>query len=103
MYKLCFFVPTSHLDAVKTAIFATGVGRLGNYDQCCWQTKGEGQFRPIDGSTPYLGQHNQLKTVEEFKVEMLCQDELLEEAISALRSAHPYEEPAFEYWPVHIH
>ena len=102
MYKLCFFVPATHLEEVKQAIFASGAGQLGNYDQCCWQTPGQGQFRPLSGSTPYLGKHHQQETVEEFKVEMLCQDKWLTDAIKALRAAHPYEEPAFEYWPVQI-
>ena len=102
MYKFCFFVPDTHLEIVKNAVFATGAGRHGDYDQCCWQTSGQGQFRPLAGSTPYLGQQHQLENVKEHKVELLCRDELITEAISALRSSHPYEEPAFEYWPVKI-
>lgn len=54
MYKLCFYVPESHLDVVKQAVFAAGGGRIGAYDSCCWQSLGQGQFRPLDGSQPYL-------------------------------------------------
>ncbi|MEH6542063.1 MAG: hypothetical protein V7748_18580, partial [Halopseudomonas sp.] len=53
MYKLCFFVPASHVEQVKQAVFAAGAGRLGNYDSCSWQVLGQGQFRPLSGSEPY--------------------------------------------------
>ncbi len=98
MYKLVFFVPDSHLEQVKAAVFATGAGRLGNYDQCCWQVLGQGQFRPLAGANPYLGQQNQLEILPEYRVEMVCRDELIGEAVAALRAAHPYEEPAFDVW-----
>lgn len=96
MYKLIFFVPESHLEHVKKAIFAAGAGKLGNYDQCCWQASGQGQFRPLPGSNPFVGQTNQLETVREFKVETVCADEHIKAAIAALRESHPYEEPAFD-------
>ena len=47
MYKLAFYVPQENLEAVKQALFATGAGRIGDYDSCCWQVKGVGQFRPL--------------------------------------------------------
>ncbi|SUG40496.1 NIF3 1 [Pseudomonas aeruginosa] len=70
MYKLCFYVPESHLDVVKQAVFAAGGGRIGAYDSCCWQSLGQGQFRPLDGSQPYLGQVGQVEHVAEWKVEL---------------------------------
>ena len=76
MYKLVFFVPESHLEAVKSAIFATGAGRIGHYDSCCWQTLGQGQFRPLPGSNPHLGTLNQTCQVPEYRVELVCADEL---------------------------
>ncbi len=96
MYKLCFYVPESDLEKVKSAVFAAGAGRIGNYDSCCWQTRGQGQFRPLEGSTPYLGQINKIESVEEYKVELVFKKELLKPIITALKSAHPYEEPAFD-------
>ncbi|KEQ18007.1 NGG1p interacting factor 3 protein, NIF3 [Endozoicomonas numazuensis] len=102
MHKLCFFVPQSHLETVKSAVFATGAGRYENYDSCCWQTSGQGQFRPLDGSDPFIGKQGEVETVNELKVEMICEDVCLEAAIAALRASHPYEEPAFETWPVRI-
>ncbi|WP_017937361.1 YqfO family protein [Zestomonas thermotolerans] len=98
MYKLCFYVPDSHLEAVKSAIFAAGGGRIGNYDSCCWQVLGQGQFRPLSGSRPFLGETGVVERVEEWKVEMVVADELIHAAVKALKQAHPYETPAFEVW-----
>lgn len=98
MYKLVFFVPESHLESVKSAVFAAGAGAIGNYDQCCWQVLGQGQFRPLAGSKPYLGQANKLETVAEYRVEMVCGDECIAQAVAALRKSHPYEEPAIDVW-----
>ena len=98
MFKLVFFVPESHLEAVKTAVFAAGAGRIGQYDQCCWQVKGEGQFRPLAGSNAFVGQVGQLERVAEYRVEMVCADDCIKSAIQALRLNHPYETPAFDVW-----
>ena len=98
MYKLIFFVPESHLEVVKAAVFAAGAGRVGNYDQCCWQVLGQGQFRPLPGSDPYIGQQNQLERVQEYRVEVVCADNLIKPVLKALRASHPYEEPAFDVW-----
>ena len=102
MYKLCFYVPESHLEQVKQSVFAAGAGRLGDYDQCCWQVAGQGQFRPLTGSTPHLGVLDQLEQVQEYRVEMLCAEDCMAQVICALRAAHPYEEPAFDYMRTHI-
>nr|WP_225780614.1 NGG1p interacting factor NIF3 [Pseudomonas sp. Marseille-Q3773] len=98
MYKLAFFVPASHVEVVKAAVFAAGGGRIGDYDHCAWQTLGQGQFRPLDGSQPYLGQTGQVEVVEEWKVELVVADELIAQAVAALRQSHPYETPAYEVW-----
>ena len=98
MYKLVFFVPETHLEQVKSAVFAAGAGRIGDYDQCCWQGKGTGQFRPLVGSNAFIGTLNQLEQVSEYRVEMVCDDVFIKVAVAALREAHPYEEPAFDVW-----
>jgi len=100
MYKLAFFVPREYKEAVKDAIFATGAGRIGNYDSCCWETLGTGQFRALDGANPFIGKRDELERVEEYRVELVCEDHLIQAAITALRNAHPYEEPAFDVWPL---
>lgn len=98
MYQLSFYVPAAHVDVVKQAVFDAGGGRIGNYDSCCWQVAGQGQFRPLPGSDPAVGGIGQLELVDEFKVEMVCDDALIANAVAALRRAHPYEEPAYQVW-----
>ncbi|WP_432471820.1 NGG1p interacting factor NIF3 [Amphritea sp. HPY] len=98
MYKLAFFVPESDLEPVKQALFSVGTGRIGDYDNCCWQVLGEGQFRPLVGSNPHIGDQGVVERLAEWKVEMVCQDELIHKAVAALKQAHPYEEVAYEVW-----
>ena len=98
MYKLCFYVPEKNLEAVKSAVFAAGAGRIGDYDRCCWQTLGEGQFRPLQGSTPHIGELGRVEQVAEYKVEMVCADAFIAAALIALKTEHPYEEVALDVW-----
>ncbi|GAA3715795.1 YqfO family protein [Oceanisphaera sediminis] len=98
MYKLVFFVPESHLEPVKAAVFATGAGKIGDYDRCCFETRGTGQFRPQTGANPFIGETGALERVAEVRVELVCEDQLIRAAVTALRQAHPYEEPAFDAW-----
>ncbi len=98
MYKLVFFVPESHLESVKQAVFSVGAGRIGNYDACAWQTLGQGQFRPLQGSRPFLGRLDEIERVAEYRVELVCEDTLIKAAVEALLAAHPYEEPAYDLW-----
>lgn len=100
MYKLVFFVPEEHLEAVKAACFSAGAGRIGRYDCCAWQVLGQGQFRPLQGSQPHLGQLEVLEAVAEYRVEMVCEDALIKAVVLALRRAHPYEEPAYDVYPL---
>ncbi len=95
MYLLYFYVPASHCEQVKQALFAKGAGRIGAYDQCSWQTLGSGQYRPLAGSAPFLGSHGKLERVEELRVEMVVADGDLRGVVEALIEAHPYEEPAY--------
>ncbi len=98
MYKFCFYVPESHLEPVKAAVFAAGGGRIGQYDSCCWQTLGTGQFRPLAGSEPFIGQLNRVDDVPEWKVELVVNDELIHDVVKSMKRAHPYETPAFDVW-----
>ncbi len=102
MYKLCVMVPASHLEPVKQALFSAGAGRYGLYDCCSWQSLGTVQFRPLPGSQPFRGKHGEVFAEEAWKVEMLCKANHLPQAIEALKQAHPYEVPAFDYFPVNI-
>lgn len=96
MYKITFYVPESHLEPVKAALFAAGAGRIGAYEACAWQVKGQGQFRPLPGSNPFVGKTGQVEQVDEYKVELVCDDASIQRAVAALRDAHPYEEPAYD-------
>ena len=100
MYKICVYVPEKSVENVKQALFDAGAGRIGNYDSCCWQSVGSGQFRPLSGSNPAVGRLNEIETVQEVKIEMVCADDLVKSAVQALRDSHPYEEPAFDVWPL---
>lgn len=100
MVKFSFYVPATHVETVKEAVFATGAGRQGDYDCCAWQTLGQGQFRPLEGSSPFLGQCGTIEQVDEYLVEMVCDDKLVSSAIEALKQAHPYEEPAYGVIPM---
>lgn len=100
MFKICFYAPMDAAETVKQAMFEAGAGRIGDYDCCAWQVPGEGQFRPLEGSNPALGKHGQVEKVPEVMVEMVCADDSLRAAIGALCAAHPYEEPAYQYWEV---
>lgn len=100
MYKICFYVPTSHTDSVKNAMFAQGAGKIGNYSCCAWQTLGEGQFMPLTGSHAFIGELDQLEKISEYKIEMICEDAYIKDVITALKKAHPYEEPAYQVWRI---
>ena len=95
LYKIEFYVPESHLEIAKEAMFAAGAGRVGAYDSCAWQTLGKGQFRPLERSDPFLGSTGLLETVSEYKVEMVCEEKLLPSVVVALKKSHPYEEVAY--------
>lgn len=98
MYKLCVFIPATHLETVKTAMFDLGAGKIGNYDCCSWQTLGQGQFRPLDKSQPFIGRTGHIETVDEYKLELVVEDEHIKAVVAAMKLAHPYEEPAYDVW-----
>ncbi|MBY0517377.1 MAG: NGG1p interacting factor NIF3 [Bacteriovoracaceae bacterium] len=102
MLHLSVYVPEDSVEKVKTALFEAGAGKLGNYDQCSWQTSGMGQFRALKGSQPFVGEINQIELVREIKVEMLCDESVWPDVLQALRKSHPYETPAFYSFPVQI-
>ena len=96
LLKLTVYVPASHLDAVKDAIFAAGAGRVGDYDRCAWQVLGEGQFRALPGAQPFIGMVGSLEQVAEYRVETVLPRAALAAVVAALKTAHPYETPAFD-------
>ena len=95
MYMICFYVPKEDAEKVKEALFKIGAGKFQSYECCAFQFEGIGQFKPLEGSNPYIGEKGQIEKVPEVKVEMGCSDELINLAIQTLKDAHPYEVPAF--------
>jgi len=95
MYLISFYIPRSHLEEVTTALFHRGAGHIGNYDSCAWYTHGTGQFRPLEGSSPFVGTHNNIERLAEIKVEMVCENSVVIDVLQELVNSHPYEEPAY--------
>ena len=95
MYQIYFYVPLESAERVKEAMFQAGAGKIGNYQKCSWQVKGQGQFEPLAGANPALGTIDTLEHVAEYRVEMVCQKENLKNVLEALLKSHPYEEVAY--------
>lgn len=96
MYKICFYVPESHVEQVKNAMLAKGAGKIGNYSHCAWQVLGTGQFLPIEESHPYIGKKDRIEILAEYKVELVCDNEHIKNVIAAMKETHPYEEVAYQ-------
>jgi hypothetical protein len=92
------FVPREALDAVRTALFEAGAGRIGDYEHCSWYTQGTGTFLGGEGTNPSLGEAGREQRVAELRLETVFPEEKQEDVIAALRRAHPYEEPAFDVY-----
>ena len=94
--KWVVFVPVDDADAVRTAMFDAGAGQIGDYSHCSWSVTGTGQFLPHDGATPAIGSVGSVERVREDRVEVIAPAGRRPHVLAALRSAHPYEEPAFD-------
>jgi len=99
--KLVWFVPREALDATRAAVFAAGAGRIGNYERCSWYVAGTGTFLAGEGSDPAVGEPGREQRVAELRVETVVPEDRLERVLAALRDAHPYEEVAFDVYPLH--
>jgi dinuclear metal center YbgI/SA1388 family protein len=93
---LVTYVPGDHVERVLDALAAAGAGMIGNYDRCAFTASGTGTFRPLDGATPYLGAVGKQEYVAEDRIELVLDRSRRSQVVAALRSAHPYEEPAFQ-------
>lgn len=96
--KLVVFVPADALAAVRDALFEAGAGRIGDYTRCSWYTEGTGTFFGAEGTAPTVGGKGREERVREYRLETVFPADRHEEVIAALRSAHPYEEPAFDVY-----
>jgi dinuclear metal center YbgI/SA1388 family protein len=98
--KIVTFVPPAHVDAVVGAMSAAGAGVIGEYDHCSFRTEGTGTFRGNERSQPSLGRRGVLEHVREIRVEMSVPHRALEDVVRALKTAHPYEEVAYDIYPL---
>lgn len=97
VYLLYFYVPKRFKERVKLACFKAGAGKIGNYDHCSFEYVGKGQFRPLNGSDPFLGKKNSISKISEIKVEMIVHADKKNQVLKSLKKAHPYEEPAYGF------
>ena len=98
--KLVVFVPPEALDRVRDALFAAGAGRIGDYERCSWYAEGTGTFLGGDETSPAVGERGREERVPELRLETVYPVVRELEVIRALREAHPYEEPAFDLYPL---
>jgi dinuclear metal center YbgI/SA1388 family protein len=94
--KWIVYVPAENAEAVRDAMFAAGAGHIGDYSRCSWSVSGIGQFLPDEGTSPTIGSVGTVERVPEDRVEMVAPTRLRAHVVTALRAAHPYEEPAFD-------
>jgi dinuclear metal center YbgI/SA1388 family protein len=94
--KWVVFVPAENADALREAMFNAGGGQIGDYSHCSWTVTGTGQFLPHDGASPAIGSVGSVERVTEDRVEVIAPAKLRGQLLAALRTAHPYEEPAFD-------
>lgn len=94
------FVPREALDTVREALFAAGAGRIGDYERCSWYTAGTGTFKGGQDTTPAVGESGREERVAELRLETVFPEESHEDVLAALRASHPYEEPAYDVYPL---
>jgi dinuclear metal center YbgI/SA1388 family protein len=98
--KIVCFVPGEHLAAVQAALWSAGAGRIGEYSKCSFTIDGMGSFEGSAASNPTVGRAQRLESVAEARLEVVCPESLVAEALHRLRGAHPYEEPACDVYPL---
>ena len=98
LYKLVVYVPQTHIEQVRIAISNAGGGTIGKYDGCSFMTSGIGTYRPLKGAKPFKGEIGKLERVGEARLEITIAKKKLKNAISAMKNAHPYEEPVYDVY-----
>ena len=100
LYKITVFVPEGYEDDVRSALGDTGAGWIGNYSHCTFQSKGTGTFKPLEGSNPFIGKVDDIEKVDEYRIETIVTQKNLSNAINKMIQAHPYEEVAYDVYPL---
>lgn len=100
LIKLAVYVPKDYADSVRGAVFSAGAGHIGNYSECSFNVDGKGTFRPLSGTHPFIGTEDKLETVDEVRIETIFPKGLKERVVREMIKAHPYEEPAYDLYPL---
>lgn len=100
LYKLAVFVPLDYQDQVRLALAEAGLGIIGHYSHCTFTARGQGTYQPLNGAHPFRGEVAQLSRAEEARLEILAPESLLPAALARLREAHPYQEVAYDLYPL---
>lgn len=100
LLKLVTFVPNEHADAVRNALFNAGAGHIGNYDSCSYNLEGEGTFRALKEANPFVGEIDELHKENEVRIEVIIPSYKKSSLTRALLTVHPYEEPAYDFYPL---
>ncbi|MGX4256991.1 Nif3-like dinuclear metal center hexameric protein [Bacillus sp. YH3-2-B2] len=100
MKKLAVYVPKDYEEAVRTALGNAGAGHIGNYSHCAFSSEGIGSFKPLEGADPFIGQTGELELVHEVRLETVFPASMEKTVIKALKKSHPYEEVAYDIYPV---
>jgi hypothetical protein len=98
--KIVTFVPLADADKVREALGSAGAGEIGEYSFCSYSVVGKGRFIPSDKANPHIGTANQPEIVEEERIEVVCDRENAKSVIATMKQAHPYEEVAFDIYPL---
>ncbi len=98
--KIVVFVPKTHTDVVRQAMGDAGAGKIGNYSHCSYSSDGIGRYKPLDGAKPFIGKVGKFEEVVEERIECVCDKSKAKEVIAAMRKVHPYEEIAFDIYPL---
>lgn len=98
--KVAVFVPPDHVDTVASKMAEAGAGIIGDYEYCSFRTAGSGTFRPLKGAQPYLGKIGKYETADEVRLEMIVPRWALQPALRAMKESHPYEEVAYDVYPL---
>ncbi len=99
-YKLVFTIPVPYAEQARKAIGQAGAGKLGAYSFCSFSVRGVGRFKPEQGAKPAIGEVGKFEEVEEERIECQCDSELVTEVLAALKRVHPYEEIAYDLYPL---
>lgn len=98
--KLVVFVPETHTEIVREEMGKAGAGRIGNYSFCSFSSKGIGRFKPESGAQPAIGIIGKLEEVNEERIEVTCERKNIKDVIEAMKKVHPYDEIAFDVYPL---